>query len=62
MPPAAAAEPGDQPLELGRYGRALRRNWLLMVLIVFPLLFGYTVYAYRVFRGKVSRGMYEHQK
>ena len=30
------------------------------VLIVFPLLFGYTVYAYRVFRGKVSRGMYEH--
>jgi cytochrome bd ubiquinol oxidase subunit II len=30
------------------------------VLIVFPFLFGYTVYAYRVFRGKVSRGMYEH--
>jgi cytochrome d ubiquinol oxidase subunit II len=29
------------------------------VLIVFPFLLGYTVYAYRVFRGKVSRG-YEH--
>jgi cytochrome d ubiquinol oxidase subunit II len=30
------------------------------VLIVFPLLFGYTAFAYRVFRGKVHRGMYEH--
>jgi cytochrome d ubiquinol oxidase subunit II len=30
------------------------------VLIVFPLLFAYTVYVYRIFRGKVSRGMYEH--
>jgi cytochrome d ubiquinol oxidase subunit II len=30
------------------------------VLIVFPFLLGYTAYAYRVFRGKVSRGMYEH--
>ena len=29
------------------------------VLIVFPLLFGYTAFAYRVFRGKVHRGMYE---
>jgi hypothetical protein len=24
------------------------------------LLLGYTVYAYRVFRGKVRAGMYEH--
>jgi cytochrome d ubiquinol oxidase subunit II len=30
------------------------------VLVVFPLLFAYTVYAYRVFRGKVTHGMYEH--
>jgi cytochrome d ubiquinol oxidase subunit II len=30
------------------------------VLVVFPLLFANTVYVYRVFRGKVSRGMYEH--
>jgi succinoglycan biosynthesis transport protein ExoP len=37
MPPLAAGEPGDQPIELGRYGRALKRNWLLMALIVVPL-------------------------
>ena len=30
------------------------------VLIVFPLLFAYTAFAYRVFRGKVHRGIYEH--
>jgi cytochrome bd ubiquinol oxidase subunit II len=30
------------------------------VLIVFPFLIGYTVYAYRVFRGKVHHGIYEH--
>ena len=30
------------------------------VLIVFPLLIGYTAYAYYIFRGKVTRGMYEH--
>jgi cytochrome d ubiquinol oxidase subunit II len=30
------------------------------VLIVLPLILGYTIYVYRVFRGKVQRGMYQH--
>jgi cytochrome d ubiquinol oxidase subunit II len=30
------------------------------VLIVLPFIAGYTVYAYRVFRGKVQRAMYDH--
>ena len=30
------------------------------VLFVLPFIIGYTAYAYRVFRGKVHRGMYEH--
>ena len=30
------------------------------LMVVFPLLLAYTAYAYYVFRGKVSRGMYEH--
>ncbi|MFN2645184.1 MAG: cytochrome d ubiquinol oxidase subunit II [Burkholderiales bacterium] len=30
------------------------------VLVVLPLLFAYTLYSYRVFRGKVDRGMYGH--
>jgi tyrosine-protein kinase len=34
-PPVEPAE--DEPLELARYGRALRRNWLLIALIVLPL-------------------------
>jgi len=37
MRPPDAGFAGDQPVELGRYGRALKRNWLLMALIVFPL-------------------------
>jgi cytochrome d ubiquinol oxidase subunit II len=30
------------------------------VAIVLPFIIGYTIYAYRVFRGKVSRAFYEH--
>ncbi|HUQ73766.1 MAG TPA: cytochrome d ubiquinol oxidase subunit II [Burkholderiales bacterium] len=30
------------------------------VLIVLPFIFGYTIYSYRVFRGKVRRGAYQH--
>ncbi|HEY3074595.1 MAG TPA: cytochrome d ubiquinol oxidase subunit II [Burkholderiales bacterium] len=30
------------------------------VLIVLPFILGYTVYSYRVFRGKVKAGIYEH--
>ena len=30
------------------------------VLFVLPFILGYTVYAYRVFRGKVHHGIYEH--
>ena len=30
------------------------------ILIVGPFLVGYTIYAYRVFRGKVQRAMYDH--
>lgn len=30
------------------------------ILIVGPFLVGYTIYAYRIFRGKVSRPMYDH--
>jgi cytochrome bd ubiquinol oxidase subunit II len=30
------------------------------VLIVLPFIIGYTVYSYRVFRGKVHAGMYDH--
>ena len=30
------------------------------VLIVLPFIVGYTIYSYRVFRGKVHAGMYEH--
>src|SRR3954451_3261822 len=37
MRPPDAGFAGDQPVELGRYGRALKRNWLLMALIVLPL-------------------------
>jgi cytochrome d ubiquinol oxidase subunit II len=33
---------------------------LVGVAIVLPLLAGYTVFAYRVFRGKARAGMYEH--
>ena len=29
-------------------------------LIVLPFIFGYTIYSYRVFRGKVRPGIYEH--
>jgi cytochrome d ubiquinol oxidase subunit II len=29
-------------------------------LIVLPFIVGYTIYSYRVFRGKVHQGMYEH--
>jgi len=29
-------------------------------LIVLPFLVGYTIFAYRVFRGKVKAGVYEH--
>ncbi len=36
-PPLETGFIGDQPVELGRYGRALKRNWLLMALIVIPL-------------------------
>ena len=32
---------------------------LVGVAIVFPFLIGYTVFAYRVFRGKARAGMYE---
>jgi cytochrome bd ubiquinol oxidase subunit II len=30
------------------------------VLIVLPFIVGYTIYSYRVFRGKVHAGIYEH--
>ena len=30
------------------------------VLIVLPFIIGYTIYSYRVFRGKVHAGMYDH--
>jgi cytochrome d ubiquinol oxidase subunit II len=30
------------------------------VAIVLPFILGYTIYAYRVFRGKVHRPMYDH--
>jgi capsular exopolysaccharide synthesis family protein len=35
--PSSGEAPGDQPVELGRYFRALRRNSLLIALIVVPL-------------------------
>jgi cytochrome d ubiquinol oxidase subunit II len=33
---------------------------LVGALIVLPFLIGYTVFAYRVFRGKAKAGLYGH--
>jgi cytochrome d ubiquinol oxidase subunit II len=30
------------------------------LIFVLPLILGYTIYAYRIFRGKVHKGIYEH--